>query len=106
MKLNDIFAQDAENMLNLDEFAETVNWDGKDVKIISESVYDPIKNLEDISVNGLVQKRYKIFVQEEVLPIPPVVGSLVEIDGEYYIIKEAELLGAMFEITLVKGEGR
>jgi len=106
MILKDTFFKDAETMLNTDEFAEIVNWDGKDIKVIPESVSDPMKNLEDISTNGLIQKRYKVFVQEAVLPNPPVIGSLVEIDGEHYTIDEAEPSGTMLEITCIKGEGR
>lgn len=95
--LNDVF-------LNLDEFAETVNLNGVEIKAILETVkYEPFSvNNNDSSILGLSNSYVKLYYKADATAEIFFVSQQITVNEEYYTVEYIEKEQGMNILTLNK----
>ena len=102
MGFKDQVNADLDVFLNLDEFAETHNVDGRQVKCIID--LDNLQkfrvNQREINYQGVYGSYKTLFVKAADLPSRPVVGQRLRVDGELYLVTQCSETDGMLEVSL------
>ncbi len=102
LTFKEIIHQDIKRVfLNLDEFGETHNVNGKEMAVI----FDDIENVErekkmKSNMDGLYVRQYFLFVSADDFGPLPAQGKLVTVNGKRYAVIDATEESGMYGITL------
>lgn len=106
MGFKDQVNADLDVFLNLDEFAETHNIDGRQVKCIID--LDDLRkfrvNQQAVNFPGVYGSYKTLFVKAADLPNRPVIGQHLKVDGELYLVVECSEPDGMLEVSLEVNE--
>jgi hypothetical protein len=105
MSLKDQIQSDLSTFLNLDEFAESHDIDGRQVLAVVDS--DILKIRSDRRserYDGVYKGEVAVFVRAADLPSRPVYGQHMRLDGKLYLVAECTENCGMLEIVLEANE--
>ncbi len=106
MKFKDMVQRDIRNVfLNPEEFGESHIVDGEEMNIIiDENELVQREKKYKAMAEGLHTKQLLIYVSAGEFGEPPLIGRLLELDGEYYWVTDVADEGGIYSISLEANE--
>ena len=106
MGFKDMVAEDIKNIfLNLEEFGELHMIDGYEMlAIIDENELTERDNKVKTMAEGLHRKQLLIYVAGEDFGKEPLIGRLLELDGEYYTVTDVSNESGIYAISMEANE--
>ncbi|WP_022850663.1 hypothetical protein [Limisalsivibrio acetivorans] len=107
MTLKDLIKHDTASLMNTSEFAETIDWNGKEITVVFDTDEgNPLKSLNDMSSHGIVSRRIRLYTPADSFDEKPAERTAVQIDGRYFYVEAVIENMSMLEIELKIEEGR
>ena len=97
MSFKDLIQSDLAVFLNVDEFADTHNIDGRDIPAVIDR--DVLKQRSQ-RVDGVYSGEALLFVRLSDLPARPVVDQRMRVDSELFYVVDCNENDGLLEITL------
>ena len=96
----DAVAKDIAAFLNIDEFAEPHNLNGRDVVcIVDKDLTDPYKQTVSRSLEGIFVDAIIIYVRPENMERRPVENDLLYLDDNLYFVVNLSVENGLYVIT-------
>ncbi len=106
MGLRDIIEKDVKNVfLNPDEFGEAHIVDGRKMTvIIDDNGLAERRKRDKAMAEGLHTKQRLFYVSAEEYGSAPLIGRLMELDGDYYTVADVTEESGMYAVSLEANE--
>lgn len=96
----DAIAKDIAAFLNIDEFADRHNLNGRDVVcLVDKDLTDPYKQTVSSPLQGVFVNTITIYVKPEDMERRPVENELLHLDGEMYFVANVSDEAGLYVIT-------
>ncbi|MED4572841.1 hypothetical protein P9302_25855 [Brevibacillus agri] len=100
----DLVAEDLAVFINLDEFGEIHNIDGKDITVVIDADTLKEKSINGASAyathSGIMLSEFILYVKCEDMDEKPWIGQRMALDGADYLVTDVAENAGIFQITL------
>lgn len=105
ISMKDIILQDLNIFFNVDEFADLHEVNGQQMPVVFDAdILKQRASYRDIPIDGVYYAKLVVFVKTASLGKPPVIGSVLRLDGNIFLVSDVSEANGILELTLEANE--